>query len=90
MPESPSQRDNPGEDPAGQPKPRDNSREILKYAGLTTQVFLAVGLSLLAGIKADKWLGMSFALFSWALPLLTIVALIVKLIKETSGHRNGH
>lgn len=75
MPESSSQRDNHG--------------DLLRYAGLTTQIFLGIGLSLFAGIKADKWLGTSFALFAWALPLLVIVALIVKLIIETSRKRNG-
>ncbi len=72
------------------PSPRDNRREVVKYAGLTTQVFLAVGLSLFAGIKVDKWLKTSFPIFAWVLPLLVIVALIVKLIKETSGHGDRH
>jgi Na+/glutamate symporter len=102
MPESPSPRDRstklpsdkdpskPVESSAGRKVAQSNRRELVKYAGLSTQVFLSVGLSLFVGIKTDKWLKTSFPIFAWALPLLVIVALIVKLIKETSGHGDRH
>jgi hypothetical protein len=48
-----------------------------------------MGISLFIGIKADKWLRLSFPVFAWALPLLVIVVLIVKLIKESSKRSNG-
>jgi hypothetical protein len=72
----------------------DNGRnshrsELLRYAGLSGQVFGSVGLSLFLGIKADKWLHISFPLFSWALPLLVIVVLIIQLVKESSGKKDG-
>jgi hypothetical protein len=37
----------------------------------------------------DKWIRLSFPLFAWALPLLVIVALIIKLIKSSGKHRDG-
>ncbi|MHA4809815.1 AtpZ/AtpI family protein [Flavitalea flava] len=67
----------------------DNRRELLRYAGLSTEVVASVGLSIFIGVKADKWLHVSFPLLTWALPLLVIVVLIVKLIKESSKNRDG-
>jgi len=62
----------------------NNNRDLLKYAGLTTQIFLAIGLALFIGMKLDKWLHISFPVLVWVLPLLVIVSLIYKLIKETN------
>ena len=66
-----------------------NRRELYRYASLSSQVVASVGLSIFIGIKADKWVSLSFPLFSWALPLLVIVVLIIKLIKETSRNKDG-
>jgi hypothetical protein len=62
-------------------------KELLRYAGLSSQVCASVGLSLFAGIKVDKWVHLSFPVFSWALPLLVIVYLIVELIRGASGKK---
>jgi hypothetical protein len=64
--------------------PSDNRKELYRYASLSGQVAASVGLALFLGIRADKWLHGSFPIFSWALPLLVIVVLIVKLVKESS------
>jgi len=66
-----------------------NRRELIRYAGLSSQVVASVGLSIFIGVKADKWVSLSFPIFSWALPLLVIVILIVKLVKETSRNKDG-
>ncbi len=97
MAESPSQPDNPDKPeksdrpPTGKQTPvLDNRSILLKYPGLGAQVCLAVVLSVFAGLKADKWAKTSFPLFAWVLPLLVIVALIVKLIKDTTGNGGKH
>ncbi len=64
--------------------PNNNNRDLLKYAGLATQLFVALGLAVFTGLKADEWLHISFPVFVWVIPLLVIVALIFKLIKETN------
>ena len=56
----------------------------MKYAGLGMQIFVSLGLAVFAGYKADKWLVMRFPVFVWALPLIILVLLIYKLIRETS------
>jgi hypothetical protein len=69
--------------------PQDNRKELLQYAGWSAEVCASVGLSIFIGIKLDKWLGVSAPVFAWALPLLVIVALIVKLIKLSGKRRDG-
>ena len=64
-------------------------RELLRYAGLSSQVAGSIAIAVLLGIKADKWLKVSFPILSWCLPLLVIVVLIIKLIKDSSGKNDG-
>ena len=56
----------------------------MKYAGLGMQIFVSLGLAVFVGYKADKWLTTRFPVFVWALPLIVLVLLIYKLIRETS------
>ena len=64
-------------------------RELLRYAGLSSEVAASIGIAVFVGIKADKWLKVSFPILSWGLPLLVIVVLIIKLIKASSGKNDG-
>jgi hypothetical protein len=48
-----------------------------------------VGVAVFLGIKADKWLRVSFPILAWLLPLLVIVYLTVKLVKESSKKRDA-
>ena len=66
-----------------------NRRELLRYAGLSSEVFASVGIALFLGVKADKWLKLSFPMFSVSLPLLVIIALIVRLVKESYRKKDG-
>ena len=66
-----------------------NRRELLRYAGLSSEVFASVGIAIFLGVKADKWLKLSFPMFSVSLPLLVIIALIVRLVKESSRKKDG-
>ena len=63
---------------------KNNNRDVLKYAGLAMQIFLALGLSVYIGIKLDQWLKLSFPVAVWVLPLLILVSLFYKLINETN------
>ena len=71
-----------------QQKP-NNNRDLLRYAGLGTQIFVSLGIAVFAGYKADQWLGLSFPLLVWLLPFLVLGIMIMKLIKETSKRKNG-
>ena len=67
----------------------ERRRELMRYAGLSTQVVVSIGVSVFLGMKADKGLKVSFPILSWALPLLVIVVLLINLIKAGSGKKNG-
>jgi len=64
-------------------------RELLKWAGLGTQVLASVGVSVFLGFKADKWFKLSFPILSWLLPLLVIAGLLINLVREGSNKKNG-
>jgi hypothetical protein len=64
-------------------------RELVRWAGLSTEVVASVGVSVFLGVKADKWLKLSFPILSWALPLLVIVVLLINLVKAGTGKKNG-
>ena len=59
-----------------------NKQFLLKYASLGTQLVAAIGLSVFVGLKADKWLK-TLPLFACVLPLLTLIAIFYKLMRET-------
>lgn len=67
---------------------KGRNSDLLRYASLGTQLFVALGLAVWGGMKADEWLHSPFPLLVWILPLLVIVAVIYKLIKETSKTNN--
>lgn len=63
---------------------KNSNSELLKYAGMGTQFLVAIGLGIFFGLKLDEWLHFSFPLLVWLFPLLIIVGLIIKIIKDTS------
>ena len=65
-------------------KKEDSSRFLLKYASLGTQLLVSLGLAVFVGLKADKWLSFSFPLLGWLLPLLVLVIILYKIVKDTS------
>jgi len=67
--------------------PTYNNKELLRYAGLGTQLLVAIGIGLFAGMKLDKWLHTS-PLFTVALPLLILIGIFYKLVRETSKPKN--
>ena len=66
----------------------DNSnKELLRYAGLGTKLLVAIGLAVFGGLRVDKWLHSS-PLFTVALPLLILIVIFYKLVKETGKSKN--
>ncbi len=63
--------------------PGNSNRELLRYAGMGTQILVSLGLAVFGGLKADQWLHTS-PLLVCALPLLILFGIFYKLMKETS------
>jgi hypothetical protein len=56
----------------------------MRYAGMAMQFLVSIGLGVFFGLKIDEWLHFSFPLLVWLLPLLLIIGIIVKIIKDTA------
>jgi len=65
------------------PPSSNNNKDLMRYAGLATQMLVSLGIAVFLGLKADKWLKLSFPILSWLLPLLVLAAIIFQVIKET-------
>jgi uncharacterized membrane protein len=65
-------------------KPNSSNNDLRRYAGLAGQIFFSLGIAVFIGYKADGWLHMPIPLFVWLLPLVVLIVMMYKLIKETS------
>ncbi len=63
---------------------KPDNKLLWKYAGLATQFMTAIGLSVYGGLQIDKWLKIKMPLAVWVLPLLVIIAVIYRIVKDTA------
>lgn len=66
-----------------------NNSDLLRYASMGTQIFVALGLAVFVGLKVDKWLKISAPLLVLILPVIVLVGIIYKIVKETSKQKDG-
>jgi hypothetical protein len=69
---------------ANETKKESNNRILLRYAGMGAQILVSIGLAVFIGLKLDTWIGTPFPILVWLLPLLVIIGMIIKTIKDTS------
>lgn len=62
---------------------RSNKSYLMEYAGLASQLMAALALGVFLGYKLDGWLHFSFPVFLWVLPLVFLIVMFVKIIKDT-------
>lgn len=63
-----------------------SNRDLLRYAGLGTQMLVSIGIAVFIGLKADQWLH-TLPLFSCALPLLVLITIFYKLMRQNSNNK---
>jgi len=68
-------------------KQTSNKKEVMRYAGLGTQIFVSLGLAAFLGYKIDQWLNTSLPLLAGILPLIVLCVILYKLFKETSKRK---
>ena len=66
-----------------------NYSDLLRYASMGSQIFVGLGLAVFVGLKADKWLKISAPLLVLILPVIVLVGIIYKIVKETSKQKDG-
>jgi hypothetical protein len=63
---------------------KESNKQLMKYAGMGMQFLVSIGLGVFLGLKTDEWLHFSFPLLVWLLPLLMIIGITIKIIKDTT------
>ena len=57
---------------------------LWQYAGLATQLLVGLGLMLWLGEKLDRYFGWQSPYLVWILPLLLVLGVLMKVLKDTS------
>ena len=65
----------------------DSNHLLWQYAGLATQLLITLGIALYLGEWIDKKIGWNKSLLVWILPLLVLLATMIKLVKDTSNKK---
>ena len=65
----------------------DNKQFFLKFASLGSQLLAALAIAVFLGLKGDKWLK-TMPLFSITLPLLTLIVIFYKIMRDTKSKNN--
>lgn len=66
-------------------KQRRNNSLLYQYLGFTFQLMAILAIAVFGGLWLDRWIKPGMPVFVWLLPLLAIIATIVKAVKDTSG-----
>jgi Na+/glutamate symporter len=66
-------------------KNKTGKQLLWQYSSLAFQLLASVGLAVYIGLAIDKWIKISIPLFVWLLPLIVIIAMIIKAIRDTSN-----
>ena len=66
-----------------------NKKLLLQYASIGTQILAGLIVGVFAGKWIDEKLAFSFPLLIWLLPLIFIIGMIIKVVKDTSKNENG-
>jgi chromate transport protein ChrA len=67
---------------------KKNFSDILRYGSMGAQIFVALGIAVFVGLKVDKWLKISAPLLVVILPVIVLIGIIYKIVKETSTKKN--
>ena len=62
----------------------DDKNLLWRYAGLTFQFLVGIGLFVFLGMKIDEWLKLPVPVAVWVLPLLLIAVVMIRIIKDTA------
>jgi len=64
------------------PKPKKQLDDFIRYSSLAFEMIVIMGIGVLAGIKIDHWLHMSFPVFTLVLMILSVIGAIYHAIRK--------
>ena len=62
----------------------------MRFAGWGTQLFVMLALAVFGGNRLDKWMNLSFPLFTLLFPFIVLIIMIYQLVKDTSKRKPGN
>ncbi|SKA05958.1 AtpZ/AtpI family protein [Sediminibacterium ginsengisoli] len=63
---------------------QQDSRNWIRYTGLASQLVAGLLLTGYAGVWLDKRIDAAKPVFAWLLPLLLLIGMLVKIVKDSS------
>jgi hypothetical protein len=63
-------------------KPKKKVDDFIRYSGLAFEMIAIMGIGVFAGVKIDRWLGLSFPAFTLGLMVLSVVGAIYHAIRK--------
>jgi membrane protein DedA with SNARE-associated domain len=57
---------------------------LMQYAGFAAQLAVVLLLSVFGGMWLDKKINIGFPVFIWLVPLVVLILLLIKVVKDTS------
>jgi len=73
----------------GSNKNVSNKQLLLQYASIGSQLLAGLIITVFAGKWIDEKLHFSFPILIWLLPLVFLVGMILKAVRDTSKNKNG-
>lgn len=68
----------------------NNNKDLYRYAGMGGQIFAGLALAFFLGYKLDKWLKISAPLFLISLPVISLIAMLYKIVRDTSKRKDNN
>jgi hypothetical protein len=66
---------------------KSNRYYLFRYGSFTFQLLFLLLVVIFFGVQLDKLTGISFSLFSFLFPLIVVIVMIVKVVKDTAGKK---
>ena len=63
------------------------SPHSFKYIGLASQLLATLGVAFFIGYRLDKYLNFHIPILMISLPLIALIALLLKIIRDTSNQK---
>jgi F0F1-type ATP synthase assembly protein I len=68
-------------------KPQKNNL-LMQYLSFAWQLIAGIAIFVYVGMLADRWIKTSTPLMIWIFPLLVIIGMMIKVIRDTSNKKN--
>ena len=69
-------------------KPKNN-KLLTQYLSFAWQLIAGIAIFVYVGMLADKWIKTKTPLLVWIFPLLVIIGMMVKVIRDTSNKKDN-